>query len=204
MMMLILPARAQLRPDLALDPSRQSTIVVTDKLADRNPIPVQRGATLPTSVAYALRQSKSAPVVQKFKEWVDTLLPGTPPNSALGKALGYCTRQWSKLVLFLEHGEVPIHNNFVERQIKQYALGRKLWMFCYDKVGAQASANLFSLVMTARANGVEPFEYLSELFEQLPAATTVEAIEALLPWNLKPVMDARRKRQEAAPQIAAT
>jgi hypothetical protein len=73
-------------------------------------------------------------------------------------------------------------------------------MFCYDKVGAQASANLFSLVMTARANGVEPFEYLSELFEQLPAATTVEAIEALLPWNLKPVLDARRKRQQAVSQ----
>ena len=84
------------------------------------------------------------------------------------------------------------HNNFVERQIKQYALGRKLWMFCYDKVGAQASANLFSLVMTARANGVDPFEYLSELFEQLPIATTAEQIEALLPWNLKAVLDARR------------
>lgn len=102
------------------------------------------------------------------------------------------------MVRFLEHGDIPIHNNFVERQIKQYALGRKLWMFVYDKVGAQASANLFSLVMTARANGVEPFEYLSEVFEQLPAATTVEAIEALLPWNLKPVLDARRKRQHAA------
>jgi transposase len=74
---------------------------------------VQRGETLPISVAYALRQSKSAPVVQKFKEWVDTLLPGTPPNSALGKALGYCTRQWSKLVLFLEHGEVPIHKEMI-------------------------------------------------------------------------------------------
>jgi hypothetical protein len=107
------------------------------------------------------------------------------------------------LVLFLEHADAPIHNNFVERQIKQYALGRKLWMFCYDKVGAQASANLFSLVMTARANGVEPFEYLSEVFEQLPLATTVEAIEALLPWNLKPILDARRKRQEAASQIPA-
>ena len=56
-------------------------------------------------------------------------------------------------------------------------------MFCYDKVGAQASANLFSLVMTARANGVEPFEYFSTLFERLPRATTVEAVEALLPWN---------------------
>jgi transposase len=65
-----------------------------------------------------------------------------------------------------------------------YGHNRKLSMFCYDKLGAQASANLFSLVMTARANGVEPFEYLSELFERLPSATTVEEIEALLPWNL--------------------
>lgn len=86
----------------------------------------------------------------------------------------------------------PLSGNFIERQIKQYALGRRLWMFCYDKVGAQASANLFSLVMTARANGVEPFEYLSELFERLPTAATVEAIEALLPWNLKAVLDARK------------
>lgn len=164
----------------------------------------QRGETLPLSTVHTLRQNKSRPVVEQFKDWVDQLLPGTPPNSALGKALGYCTRQWSKLVLFLDHAEVPIHNNFVERQIKQYALGRKAWMFCYDKVGAQASANLYSLVMTARANGVEPFEYLSELFEQLPSATTVEAIEALLPWNLKPVLDARRKWQEAAPQIRIT
>jgi hypothetical protein len=81
--------------------------------------------------------------------------------------------------------------DFVERQIKQYALGRKLWMFVYDKVGAQASANLFSLVMTARANGVEPFEYLSDLFELLPTAATVEAVESLLPWNLKSTTAAR-------------
>ena len=72
-------------------------------------------------------------------------------------------------------------------------------MFCYDKVGAQASANLSSLVMTARANGVEPFEHLRVLFEQLPAATTVEAVEALLPWNLKIALDARRNRQQPAP-----
>jgi hypothetical protein len=57
---------------------------------------------------------------------------------------------------------------------------------------------------SARANGVEPFEYLSEVFEQLPAATTVEAIQALLPWNLKSVLDARRRPQKASPQIAAT
>ena len=159
----------------------------------------KRGEVLPLPAIHALRQNKSAPVVEKFKEWIEQLLPGTPPNSALGKALGYATRQWPKLVLFLAHAEVPIHNNFVERQIKQYALGRKLWMFVYDKVGAKASANLFSLVMTARANGAEPFEYLSYLFEHLPSATTVEAIEAMLPWNLKTVLDARRNRQETSP-----
>lgn len=162
----------------------------------------QRGETLPLFTVLALRQNKSRPVMEKFKEWVDTLLPGTPPNSALGKALGYCTRQWPKMILCLDHPDLPIHNNFVERQIKQYALGRKSWMFCYDKVGAQASANLFSLVMTARANGVEPFEYLSYLFEHLPAATTIEAVEALLPWNVKPVLGAQRKRQEAERRTA--
>jgi len=55
--------------------------------------------------------------------------------------------------------------------------------------------------VVARANGLEPFEYLCEIFEQLPAATTVEAIEALLPWNLTPVLDARRKQSQAAPPI---
>ena len=163
----------------------------------------QRGEVLPLPAIQALRQSKSAPVVEKFNEWVDQLLPGTPPNSALGKALGYATRQRTKLVLFLHHPEVPIHNNFVERQIKQYALGRKLWMFVYDKVGAQASANLFTLVMTARANGLQPFEYLSYLFEYLPSATTLDAIEALLPWNVKSTLDALRKRQGATRDSAS-
>jgi transposase len=85
----------------------------------------QRGQTLPLATALELRQNKSKPVLENFKAWVDELLPGTPPNSALGKALSYTTSQWPKLVLHLDHAEVPAHNNFVERQIKQYALGRK-------------------------------------------------------------------------------
>ena len=63
-------------------------------------------------------------------------------------------------------------------------------MFVYGKVGAQAIANLFSLVMTARANGLEPFRYLSHLFEHLPSAATVEAVEALPPWNVNSVLGA--------------
>jgi transposase len=148
----------------------------------------RRGQTLPLEIVVALRQQKSKPVLERFKAWVDQLLPGTPPNSALGKALAYSTRQWPKLIRHLEHGDVAVDNNYIERQIKHYATGRRSWLFSYDAVGAQASANLYSLVMSCRANAVEPYAYLNYLFEHLPAATTVEQIEALLPWNVKAML----------------
>ena len=153
-----------------------------------------RGEMLPPETVLALRQQKSKPILEKFKAWVDDLLPGTPPNSALGKALGYATRQWHKLVRYADHPEIPIDNNYIERQIKHYATGRKSWLFSYDAGGAQASANLFSLVMTCRANDVEPYAYLNYLFEHLPAASTVEQVEALLPWNVKAVLDEQKKK----------
>jgi hypothetical protein len=107
-----------------------------------------RGEVLPLQAVWALRQEESKPILEKFKAWVDDLLPGTPPNSALGKALGYTARQWPKLVRHLDHAEMPIDNNYIERQIKSYATGRRAWLFAYDAAGAQASANLYSLVMT--------------------------------------------------------
>jgi len=163
----------------------------------------QRGETLPLETVRALRQEKSKPILEKFKAWVDELLPGTPPNSALGKALGYTSRQWPKLVRHLEHPEIPIDNNYIERQIKHYATGRKAWLFSYDAAGAQASANLFSLVMTCRANEVEPYAYLNYLFEHLPAATTVEQFEVLLPWNVKAVLDEQKKTSQTRSQPSA-
>ena len=155
-----------------------------------------RGEVLPLEAVWALRQEKSKLILEKFKAWVDELLPGTPPMSALGKALGYTSRQWPKLVRHLDHPEIPVDNNYVERQIKSYATGRKAWLFAYDAAGAQASANLYSLVMTCRANDVEPYAYLNYLFEHLPAASTVAQVEALLPWNLKAVLDEQKKKQK--------
>jgi len=145
----------------------------------------RRGENLSMERVFELRQSKSKPVLEQFKSWVDALLPGTPPKSALGQALSYTCNQWEKLTRHLEHPEVPAHNNYAEQQIKQFAIGRKAWLFNHDKLGAQASANLFSLVMTCRVNAVEPFAYLAYLFERLPIAATVESLEALLPWNAK-------------------
>jgi transposase len=189
--------------DSAIDDHIRQIFAVESQVETLRAEYAQRGDSLPSEGARAVRQSKSKPVMDKFKEWVDKLLPGTPPNSALGKALAYTTRQWPKLVLHLEHGDVPAHNNFAERQMKQYALGRKAWLFVHDKVGAQASANLFTLVMTCRANEVEPFAYLNYLFEHLPMATTLEALEALLPWNVRPILEEQKKRQEAARRSAA-
>ncbi len=155
----------------------------------------QRGEPLPLETVLELRQQKSKPILEKFKAWIDDLLPGTPPNSALGKALGYAHRQWPKLVRHVDHPEIPVDNNYSEQQIKHFATGRKAWLFSYDASSAQASANLFSLVMTCRVNDIEPYAYLNYLFEHLPAASTVEQIEALLPWNLKSMLDEQKKAQ---------
>jgi hypothetical protein len=76
-----------------------------------------------------------------------------------------------------------LYNNHVENIIRPFAQGRRTWLFANNPFGARASANLFSIVATARANGLEPSAYLTHLFEQLPAADAVEALEALLPWN---------------------
>ena len=151
------------------------------------------GGALDPEQVRRLRQEKSAPLFKAFRKWVDDLLPGTPPQSALGKALSYTHNQWQKLVLHLEHGDVAAHNNYTENQIRPFALGRRVWLFANNPLGARASANLFSLVSSARANGLQPSAYLTHLFEQLPAADTLEAIEALLPWNLRNTLPAARR-----------
>jgi transposase len=137
-----------------------------------------------------IRQERSAPLMAGFKAWVDELSPGVPPKSALGKALGYTLSQWTKLSRFLEYPEAPAHNNRVENDIRPFAVGRRAWLFMDTQLGARASANLYSIVSTCRANGIEPLTYLTQLYEQLPLATTVADLEALLPWSVKPLLKA--------------
>jgi hypothetical protein len=88
-------------------------------------------------------------------------------------------------MVFLTHGEVPLDNNRCENAIRPFVLGRKGWLFSDTVRGAIASANLYSLVETAKANGVEPHAYLSHLFTDLPKVSRVEQLEALLPWSVK-------------------
>jgi transposase len=135
-----------------------------------------------------LRQERSAPLMSAFKTWVDDLSPNVPPKSALGKALSYTRNQWTKLTRFLEHPEAPAHNNRVENDIRPFAVGRRAWLFMDTQLGARASANLYTVVGTCRANGINPLTYLTHLYEQLPLARTAADLEALLPWNVKPLL----------------
>lgn len=85
---------------------------------------------------------------------------------------------------------MPAHNNRVENDIRPFAVGRRAWLFMDTQFGARASANLYSIVSTCRANGVQPLAYLTYLYERLPLAVTAADLEALLPWNVKPLLKA--------------
>jgi transposase len=132
-----------------------------------------------------VRQTQCAPILTAFHAWLNASVEQVLPQSALGKAIAYTLAQWSKLTVFLDHPEAPLDNNRCENAIRPFVVGRKNWLFSDTQAGAAASANLYSLIETAKANGTEPHAYLTQLYTQLPSATRLEHFEALLPWNVK-------------------
>lgn len=134
---------------------------------------------------YKARQDKAKPILTKIKEWLDKTLHTTVPKGLLGKALNYLNNNWDKLTVYTEDGRLNIDNNPAENAIRPFVIGRKNWLFSATVQGAKSSANLYSLIETAKANHLEPYSYLKHIFRELPKAQTVEAIEQLLPWNVK-------------------
>lgn len=107
-----------------------------------------------------------------------------PPKTAIGEALKYLEQQWDKLARYLDDGRLAIDNNRTENAIRAFVVGRKNWLFSDSVKGVAASANLYSLIETAKANGLEPYAYLRQVFTRLPTAETVDDIEAALPFNI--------------------
>jgi len=132
---------------------------------------------------YAHRQKHARPVLDEMRTWLDEVLPQVPPTSAAGQALNYLHNEWGQLSRYLDDGRLEIDNNRAENAIRPFVLGRKNWLFSTSVKGVKASANLYSLIETAKANGLEPYVYLRHVFTELPKADTVEAIEALLPGH---------------------
>lgn len=131
---------------------------------------------------FAVREECSVPLLNEFKEWLDKSAEQVPPKSAIGKAISYSRNQWHTLTVYVEDGHLAIDNNRAERAVKPFVIGRKNWMFSNTANGADASAVLYSIIETAKANGLIPFDYLLHCFEHL--ATGSDDIDAILPWNI--------------------
>jgi len=133
---------------------------------------------------HLVRQQKSAPILAALKQWLDKSLKHPVKSTKLTKALTYLSNQWYKLSRYTENGAWPMDNNHAENCIRPFVVGRKNWLFSTSVEGARASANLYSLVESAKANNLEPSAYLKTVFTLLPQAKTLEDVEALLPWNI--------------------
>ena len=131
------------------------------------------------------RLEHSQPVLDDFLAWLKIEKARVAPKTKLGEAITYCLNQWSKLTVFLEDGRLELDNNRAERSIKPFVMGRKAWLFSTSPKGAKASAIIYSIVETAKENGLDPLRYLTYLLEQLPLIDLQDyaALDALMPWS---------------------
>jgi hypothetical protein len=130
------------------------------------------------------RQELARPVLDDLKTWLQANASRVPKDSLTYKAIQYTLNQWDYLVGYLDDGRLQISNALAENAIRPFAVGRRNWLFADTARGARASATVYSLIETAKANGLEPYDYLRHVLTHIAAADTVENIEALLPWNV--------------------
>ena len=131
-----------------------------------------------------MRQLKAAPLLDAYWSWVESI--DAVPGSKLSEAVVYAKNQKTFLNAFLEHGEVEISNNMAENAIRPFVVGRKNWLFSDTVKGAVASSIVYTIVETAKANGIEPYAYLEKLLSVLPELGKTppnSELDKLLPWH---------------------
>lgn len=131
-----------------------------------------------------IRQEKSKPILEAFYTWLIELQPNVPPKSPLATAVTYTLNQWQPLTQYLKDGRISIDNNAAESQIRPFTVGRKNWLFMGDPKGAEAGAVLYSLIETAKANGLNPESYLRFALTRIPTLEPND-LPTLLPWNVQ-------------------
>jgi transposase len=133
-----------------------------------------------------LRQEESEPILAVFREWLETKQKQVLPEGHLGKAIKYALGQWQRVIRYLDDGILRPDNNLAENAIRPFCVGRKNWLFAGSPRGAFASATIFTLIETAKANHLEPYHYLHHVFKNLPVVKTEAELLALLPTRLTP------------------
>lgn len=132
------------------------------------------------------RDEQEKPVLAAFWTWVEASMAVVLPKSKVGEALAYALNRKADLETYLEDGQCAISNNPAENSIRPFTVGRKNWEFAGSPKGAHASACVYSLVETAKVNGLEPYAYLNTLLTLIPGSdycTNTQRMEQLMPWH---------------------
>lgn len=140
---------------------------------------------LPAHEKYQQRQKIAVPLLNELKRWLNSRAEDTTKGGLTYRAIHYTLNQWSTLIAYCEDGRLNISNAGAENAIRPFAVGRRRWLFCDTPAGANASAIHYSLIETAKANGLSPDDYYAYILPKLAYTKTAEDYEALLPWNVK-------------------
>ena len=137
----------------------------------------------PSCATWTIRPAGlSGPWLAAFKAWLDAQQAQTLGNSGVRKAIDYTLRRWSVLARVIDHGAFPIDNNPIENAIRPIALGRKNWLFAGSQTAGQRAAAIMSLLATAKANGLEPHAWLTDVLARLPT-TKAATTNRCCPWH---------------------
>jgi hypothetical protein len=125
------------------------------------------------------RQQHSLPILNRFREWMDEELASNKilPKSIIAKAFTYTTNQWLALCRYVEQGYLSMENNVAERMVKYPAIGRKNYLFVGNERAGHNAASFYSLITSAKLNGVEPLAWLTDVYRRLPEMRGSEAFK---------------------------
>ncbi len=137
----------------------------------------------------AVRQTLSKPLVDELQVYMRGQRAKLSRGHDLAKAIDYILKRWDAFTLFLNDGRVCLSNNAAERALRGIALGRKSWLFCGSDRGGQRAAAMYSLIVTAKMNNIDPQAWLADVLARI-ANHPVHRLDELLPWNWKPAASA--------------
>jgi transposase len=133
----------------------------------------------------AVRQELSTPLVADLEEWLREQRPKLSRGNDLAKAMDYMLKRWPAFTRFLDDGRICLSNNAAERALRGIALGRKSWLFAGSDRGGRRAAVMYSLIVTAKLNNVDPQAWLADVLARI-ADHPAHSIDQLLPWNWQP------------------
>jgi transposase len=144
-----------------------------------------------------IRQTAIAPLVADLERWMRTERARLSGHATVAKAMNYMLSRWPDFTAFLDDGRICLTNNAAERALRGVALGRKAWLFAGSDRGGERAAFMYTLITTARLNGIDPQAWLADLLTRI-AGTPVSRLPQLLPWNWRPTPQAGRPPVRAA------